>query len=107
MTNKEATIRGLEKLGFVRNPHHKSKKYLVYAGGFNLRVCADGAWELGQQSDYCWLVGRSGALRLMRTSIDESLSYTDNSTHDKIRYLGRSGLQLRSSTFHCDSTQGE
>lgn len=76
MTNKEATQRGLEMLGWKVNYGARTKKYLVFCH----------AEKPGQ-----FLLGKAGALRFVRPGqpISSSRSMSDTRLHVDLQQLGR------------------
>lgn len=97
LNNKQATIAGLEALGFTLDRTARSRKYLTYTGGYQLdRDQVTGAYLRGQASQCRYLIGRSGALRVTSTTVERSLSLTDGPLHLLLQQVGRRQIQLRS-----------
>lgn len=97
LNNKQATIAGLEAIGFVLDRTAKSRKYLTYTGGYLLdRDQVTGAYLRGRPAQCRYLIGRSGALRMTSTTVDRSLSLTDGPLHLLLQQIGRRQIQLRS-----------
>lgn len=81
MNNRQATIEGLKKLGF--NHVRDSAKYEIYEHPFN-------EVQLGSNG-FFHMVGKSGALRLSKGKISDSISRTGTKYHSAIKEIGRSG----------------
>lgn len=70
MNNKQATIKGLERLGYRETK--RSRKYRTFE-------------KMGRT----YMVGKAGALRVTEGRLDESLSITAGKIHRALQELGR------------------
>jgi hypothetical protein len=77
MNNKQATIAGLEALGYKRTLGRvNTRKYVVYER---------------ENDAIAYLVGKSGALRYTRTTVANSVSITGMRIHKAFQLVGRNG----------------
>jgi len=80
ISNKAATIIGLERMGWTVDNDARTKIYTAYVGPHGAR-----------QRFY---VGRSGAFRYSKRGVvSESVSWTDRRTHRLIQVVGRAPAQ--------------
>jgi hypothetical protein len=90
LNNKQATIEGLKVLGFVRDVNARSRKYLVFVGGSDVkRLVVTGELVRAGACSRKMLVGNAGGLRATESSIERSISLTDSTYHQVLRQIGR------------------